>query len=67
MAWYKKQLAEKLKELEAKKPKSKSKAKKDDAKKPNHPAFDPRKISGHKINPSPVAARNINRPKTDKP
>ncbi len=65
MAWYKKQLAEKLKELEAKKPKSKTK--KDELKKPNRPDFDPRKLKGHKINTSPVAARNINRPKTDKP
>lgn len=65
MAWYKKQLAEKLKELEAKKPKSKTK--KEEAKKPSRPDFDPRKIKGYKINSSPVAARNINRPKTDKP
>ncbi len=55
MAWYKKQLAEKLK------------IKKDESKKSTHPTFDPRKIKGSKISPNPVAARNINRPKTDKP
>lgn len=66
MAWYKKQLAEKLKQLESKKSKSK-KEKEEELKKTNRPSFDPRKIKGSKISPNPVAARNINRPKTDKP
>lgn len=63
MAWYKKQLAEKLKQLEGKK----SKAKNEESEKPARPSFDPRKIKGSRISPNPVAARNINRPKTDKP
>ncbi len=63
MAWYKKQLAEKLKQLEGKK----SKSKKEEPEKASRPSFDPRKIKGSRISPNPVAARNINRPKTDKP
>ncbi len=65
MAWYKKQLAEKLKQLEGKK--SKPKSKKEEVSTPSRPSFDPRKIKGSRFSPSPVAARNINRPKTDKP
>lgn len=64
MAWYKKQLAEKLKKTEGKK----SATKKESTKKPGKPSFDPSKIIGNKNNfPNPVAAMNRNRKKTDLP
>ncbi len=66
MAWYKKQLEAKLKELDKKKPKSKSK--KEEVKKIINPRFDPSKLKGGK-NPfkNPVADMNRNRKKTDLP
>ena len=63
MAWYKKQLMAKLKSSEEKK----FETEKDGSKKLARPSFDPRKINSRRISPNPVAARNINRPKTDKP
>lgn len=63
MAWYKKQLAEKLKKTE----KEKLEIKKNFSNKFSRPGFDPGKINNNKNTPNPVAARNINRPKTDKP
>lgn len=64
MAWYKKQLMEKLKELEGKKPKTTNEA----AEKPTKHSFDPSKLKGGK-NPfkNPVADMNRNRKKTDLP
>jgi len=66
MAWYKKQLEAKLKELDKKKPKSKSK--KEEVKKIISHRFDPSKLKGGK-NPfkNPVADMNRNRKKTDLP
>lgn len=63
MAWYKKQLMAKLKNSEEKK----SETKKGESTKSSRPSFGPRKINAGRISPNPVAARNINRPKTDKP
>lgn len=64
MAWYKKQLMEKLKELEGKKPKTANEA----TEKPAKHSFDPSKLKGGK-NPfkNPVADMNRNRKKTDLP
>lgn len=62
MAWYKKQLMEKLKTLDKKKPK----AKKESAEKQTNPSFDPSKIKGGKhAFKNPVAEMNRNRKKTD--
>lgn len=60
MKWYKKQLDEKLKKNNGDKEQDKKTAGK--------PAFDPKKLSGRKKSfPSPVAAMNRNRKKTDLP
>lgn len=64
MKWYKKQLAEKLKEIN----KEKNDKGKETVAKPSRHTFDPRKIIGNKKNFSnPVAAMNRNRKKTDLP
>ena len=64
MKWYKKQLAEKLKQIET----SKSGEKKESGAKKSRHSFDPRKISGgKKIFSNQVAAMNRNRKKTDLP
>lgn len=66
MAWYKKQLEAKLKELDKKKPKTKT-TKANDKKSINH-SFDPSKIKANKHTfKNPVAAMNRNRKKTDLP
>lgn len=65
MAWYKKQLIEKLKELEGKKPKTK-KGDEEDSEKQTKPSFDPNKLKGNKrAFKNPVAEMNKNRKKTD--
>jgi len=62
MKWYKKQLDEKLKKSNS------TKKENGEEKSSTKPAFDPRKFSGKKKNfPSPVAAMNRNRKKTDLP
>jgi len=62
MVWYKKQLAQKLKEIDGKKSKIQ---KKDPKKTPGH-AFDPSKLKGSKSPfKNPVAEMNRNRKKTD--
>ena len=70
MKWYKKQLAEKLKQIEAAKPVSKKKKVEETkvVKNPARHSFDPKALTGKKNNfVSPVAARNKNRKKTDLP
>ncbi len=62
MAWYKKQLMEKLKSSEGKK----TETKKEDSKKSAKHSFDPSKIKGNKHTfKNPVAEMNRNRKKTD--
>ena len=64
MAWYKKQLEAKLKELDKKKPKTK----KAETKKPTRNIFDPSKLKSSKSPfKNPVAEMNRNRKKTDLP